>query len=72
MYGTDRCPNCQSQKELFGDSFKFVQYVNCDYEYDKCSEANVERIPTWVINGEEYIGVQTLERLANLSGCQLE
>ena len=72
MYGTDRCPHCAEQKELFGESFKFVQYVNCDYESERCSEAGVTSIPAWLINGEKYVGVQSLEKLADLSECQLE
>lgn len=71
MYGTERCPHCIEQKELFGESFKFIIYVNCDYEYSKCSEAGVQFTPTWIVNGEKYVGVQSLEKLAELSGCQI-
>lgn len=71
MYGTEWCPHCQEQKARFGESFKFVNYVDCDYQRGECQEAGIRGYPTWVINGGKYPGVQSLEKLAGLSGCQL-
>jgi|SRR3989344_3497585 len=71
MYGTNWCPHCKTQKEIFGKSFRHVDYVNCDYNMNKCLDAGVEGYPTWKINGENYPGVQTLERLSELSECEL-
>lgn len=71
MYGTAWCHFCQEQKEKFGESFQFVNYVDCDYLKAKCQEAGVKGYPTWVINGKTYSGVQSLERLAELSACQV-
>lgn len=39
MYGTDWCRYCKKQKSMFGKSFKYVNYVNCDYEKIKCKSA---------------------------------
>ena len=73
MYGTDWCHFCQDQKSRFGNkAFKLVDYVNCDFNQAECNLAGVEGYPTWLINGEIYQGVQSLEALSSLSGCQLE
>ena len=71
MHGTDWCPACAQQKELFGASFKKVNYVNCDFESEVCLRARIQSYPTWIINGQSYPGVQPLETLASLTGCRL-
>ena len=72
MYGMDWCKYCQSQKEIFGKSFEYVTYINCDKSRFACDEAGVTGYPTWVIDGNDYGGVQQLYKLAQLTGCGLE
>ena len=71
MYGTDWCPHCQNQKKLFGSSFKYIDYINCDKKQETCLIEGVEGYPTWKINEESYQGEQTLENLAQITGCEL-
>ena len=72
MYGTDWCEYCQNQKEIFGKSFEYVIYINCDKSKFACNDADVTGYPTWVINDKSYSGIQPLYKLAQLSGCGLE
>ena len=72
MYGTDWCSHCQDQKEIFGKSFQYVTYINCDKSRFACDEAGVTGYPTWVINGETYNGIQQLYKLAQLTECSIE
>lgn len=69
MYGTDWCPHCKEQKALFGKSFSFVDYRNCDFSKEECDAAGIKGYPTWVIDGKKHPGVQTIEELSTLSGC---
>ena len=71
MFGTDWCSVCKSQKAEFGASFKYVDYVNCDFQTVECKENDVNRYPTWKINGTKYVGKQSFNKLASLSGCEL-
>jgi glutaredoxin len=71
MYGTDWCPHCKNQKAQFGNSFQYVDYVNCDNAKEVCDVAGVKGYPTWKINGENYPGEQSLSKLASLSKCEL-
>lgn len=72
MYGTDWCPHCQEQKQLFGASFKLVMYVNCDANPSACDAAGVEGYPTWVFPiGDSLSGAQPLQTLAARAGCGL-
>jgi len=71
MYGTEWCGHCKSQKEMFGGSFKYVNYVECPQNQQLCSENGINAYPTWIINGLPYTGGQSFERLSELTGCSL-
>ncbi|MFH1770536.1 MAG: peptidylprolyl isomerase [archaeon] len=77
MYGAYWCSHCNEQKEMFGDLFENIEYVECAEEDDAraqtiaCQEAGISGYPTWVINGQQYPGTQSFETLSKLSGCDL-
>lgn len=70
MYGTEWCHYCQNQKEMFGEHFENITYVDCGSNKAACTDAGVRGYPTWVIDGISYPGMQQLETLAELSGCE--
>lgn len=71
MYGTDWCPHCQRQKQLFGKSFQYINFVDCDTSKE-CEDVGIESFPTWVKDGKLYEpGLKPLVELAKLSGCEL-
>lgn len=71
MHGTDWCTHCQSQKRKFGQAFKYVAWVNCDYS-SLCEERNVTGYPTWIFtDGSRLEGEQPLSALAAKTGCAL-
>lgn len=72
MYGAGWCPHCQNEKKAFGDSFKFVPYVECPDEPKRCLDAGVTGYPTWIFpHGEKLVGEQGLQKLSEESGCTL-
>ena len=71
MYGTEWCGHCKDQKAMLGKSFDKVNFVDCDFARESCLVAGVGGYPTWVIDGESYEGALSLERLSELSGCEL-
>lgn len=73
MYGSFKCPHCRLQKELFGDAFKFVNYVECHPDGPNanpslCLAKGIVNYPTWEINGKYYEGTMSLERISEISG----
>ncbi len=74
MYGAYWCPHCHTQQELFGkEAFTALTYIECDprgkdAQPDLCKAANIKAYPSWEIRGKYYIGTQSLEKLAILSG----
>ncbi len=72
MYGAYWCSHCKNEKAAFGDSFRYVPYVECTQEPDRCVAAGVEGYPTWVLaDGRRLVGEQGLEGLSRASGCTL-
>ncbi|UCD02656.1 MAG: hypothetical protein JSV63_02590 [Candidatus Aenigmatarchaeota archaeon] len=71
MYGTSWCSHCNDQKNMFGQSFSYIDFTDCDAS-DLCREAGVRAYPTWIINGVHYTGSKSLQELSSLSGCSLE
>lgn len=73
LYGAYWCSHCKEQKALFGDAVKYLDYVECDAKGDganpdECVARGIEGYPTWIYNGKQYSGVQSLEDLAEISG----
>jgi uncharacterized membrane protein/glutaredoxin len=68
------CPHCHEQKQLFGkEAYKEINHIECDprgkdARPDLCKAAGIPGLPTWVINGKQYSGVQSLQKLAQVSG----
>jgi thiol-disulfide isomerase/thioredoxin len=72
MYGAYWCPHCQDEKAAFGDSFQYVNYVECTVKTNECTAAGIESFPTWIFpDGRKFVGEQGLQNLAKESGCVL-
>jgi len=61
------CHACETQEKMFGDNYQFLKTIDCFYEKEKC--VGIEATPTWLIDGEKYRGVQSIEKLKGLTGC---
>ena len=61
------CHACEIQEEMFGENYQYINSIDCFYEREKCD--GISATPTWIINGEKYKGVQSIEKLKELTGC---
>jgi hypothetical protein len=71
IYGNNECSYTIKQLNFFGKSKKYLNYSRCILDEELCDLKNVRVTPTWEINGEMYGQVQSLERLSELSGCEI-
>ncbi len=72
MYGAAWCSHCKAEKANFGASFQYVPYVECTENPKECLAKGIEGYPTWIDEkGVKYVGEQGLEKLAEISGCEL-
>jgi hypothetical protein len=76
MYGAYWCPHCQNQKDMFGESWQFVNYIECSLpnrggQTKVCADEKITGYPTWDINGVRKSGELSLQQLSELSGCAL-
>jgi len=76
MHGTFWCPHCAQTKKLFGSSFQYVTYVECDprgenEQSELCIEKGIEKYDTWEFSdGSRVVGEPTFDQLAQGSGCR--
>lgn len=76
MYGAYWCGNCQAQKQMFGKSFEFLNYVECTENEELCKEQKIEGYPTWKLKKdgvEELIsqGLASFTTLAEKYSCEM-
>ena len=77
MYGLSWCPHCVDQKEMFGDAFHYVRYVECGIaatkdETPECKARGLKLFPSWQFGTEPpKEGVLSLEALSDKTGCSL-
>ena len=67
LYTQFGCHACKIQEDMFGNSYKYLNIIDCFFEREKCT--TITHTPTWIINGEKYRGVQSIEKLKELTGC---
>lgn len=78
MFGTFWCPHCKDQKELFGKSFQYVNYVECSLpdgnsQTEFCKKKDIRGYPTWEFeNGTQIEGTASLEVLSQKTACPLQ
>lgn len=73
VYVQTGCSHCADQEALFGANWKYMNSVDCISSPENrqaCSLAGIEYTPTWVINGQQYDGFQSIATLENLTGYQ--
>ncbi|MBS3083415.1 hypothetical protein J4423_01275 [Candidatus Pacearchaeota archaeon] len=77
MYGTFWCPKCAEVKKKFGESFRYMNYVECDPRGDNeqselCIEKGIEFYATFEFNGDpdsRLVGKPTFQELSEKTGC---
>ena len=79
LYGDYANSDTLKQMSFLGDSYQMLIdtniYIECNrYGYnpktDKCKEEGITGYPTWVIKGNKYAGIQGLNKLSSLTGCE--
>jgi hypothetical protein len=67
LYVQFGCPHCEDQEAIFGDNKDYLETIDCFYNRELCT--NITATPTWEINGQLYVGVQSIDTLKQLTGC---
>jgi len=69
LYVKKGCFACEAQRDLFGDSIKHLEIVDCLTQPEECAANLITSVPTWIINENHYVGVQSIETLKQLTNC---
>ena len=69
LYTQLGCHACKTQEEMFGETYQYLTVVDCFVDRELCLNKNIKGTPSWGINNKIYIGVKSLEKLKELTGC---
>ncbi len=73
FYGASWCNACQTQKEIFGSAASYLPYVECSPQGQNtpqstvCLLKKIKSYPTWLIDGQRYERILTVEDLRKIS-----
>lgn len=74
FYGASWCPHCEDQKTLFGTAARHLPYVECAPngprapQATECVAADIKGYPTWIIHGNRYRRMLSVEQLGKMAG----
>ncbi len=77
MFGAYWCSHCNKQKEDFGSSWQYIDYVECSLpaaagQTEICAKEEITGYPTWEFgDGKRLSGELSFETLALNSNCSL-
>lgn len=72
------CQHCKQQKEMFGDSWGYINDIECSLpnaagQNEVCNKAGISGYPTWELgNGTRLSGTQSFETLSQLANCPID
>ena len=71
VYVQTGCSHCKDQEDLFGNNTQYLTMIDCLQagNMQKCVSAGIQGTPTWIIKNQSYEGVQTVEKLKELTDC---
>lgn len=70
LYGTINCPNCDVQKEKFGEAIKDIVYINCFVQKENCTKYSEQKIyPYWGMDETVIVGPIPLDKLKEKTNC---
>ena len=78
VYAAWWCPHCARQKKMFGNAYDKLTSIECAAGLSAgqlgavCTDKGITSVPLWELaDGTRVPGVQELDKLAELSGCEL-
>jgi len=71
IYGLKTCPHCQTQKDKFSSSAKYLNYVECSANRRKCLKDGIRSVPAWHFGKRDrrVVGAKSLDKLSQFAGC---
>jgi len=69
LYVSRTCSHCAEQKQILGNYTSLFNMTDCLVSPEICSMEGITRLPTWIIDGQKYEGIKTIEQLKSMTGC---
>lgn len=77
MYGAFWCSHCNNQKQMFGSSVIYINYIECSNSDSSqnqiCQDEKITGYPTWRFkDGSELQGEVSIVKLSDKTDCSLD
>jgi len=69
LYTQKGCHACERQEEILGSDYEKINVIDCWFQRDECLNKDITATPTWIINDQKVVGVQTIKELKEISSC---
>ena len=69
LFVSKTCGVCAEQKRILEEYIDDFEIIECTSNIEICRENEITRVPTWRINGENHLGLKTIKKLKELTGC---
>lgn len=63
------CSHCETQENYFGGTLQYLNVTDCYYNASICNSIGIQGTPTWIVNETKYVGVLSINKLKQLTGC---
>ena len=63
------CSHCAEQRRILGDYESLFNIIFIDENPEVLEQYDIKSVPTWIIDNEKTVGVQSIEELKKLTGC---
>ena len=82
MYGSFRCGVCAKTRAMFGDSFQYINEIEChpqgeNSQTELCLQKGIKLTPTWIlepmgVEQKRQEGFRSVDELKVFAGCEVE
>lgn len=69
LYVQEGCNACHVQLNHLQEIKEHLKIIDCREEWSVCSQKGIRVTPTWEIKGELVTGIQSLEKIQQLTNC---
>src|SRR3989344_5185110 len=63
------CSHCADQRRILEDYESLFNIIFIDENTEVLEQYDITAVPTWIIDNEKITGVQSVEKLKELTGC---
>jgi len=69
LFVSERCGHCTNQKQILEPYLEKFELIDVLEHPEVWEKYNLVGVPSWIIDGKTYLGVQSVNNLKEITGC---